>query len=99
MEVTITEGKETLIKISGRLDTNSSTQFAQAIAPILQGPTNCVRLDCSDLAYISSSGLRMFLMLQKNIAQKKGTLRLTGLNDSIKEVFAITGFAAIFTIE
>ena len=99
MEVIITEGAETLIQIKGRLDTNSSPQFEKAMAPILQGPPKQVRVDCSQLSHISSSGLRMFLMLQKNISQKKGSLRLCGLNDSIKEVFAITGFAAIFTIE
>ena len=99
ISVSSTEGAETLIQIKGRLDTNSSPQFEKAMAPILQGPTKQVRVDCSQLAYISSSGLRMFLMLQKNISQKKGSLRLCGLNDSIKEVFAITGFAAIFTIE
>ena len=47
MEVIITEGAETLIQIKGRLDTNSSPQFEKAMAPILQGPTKQVRVDCS----------------------------------------------------
>lgn len=98
MEVKITEGAETVITIAGRLDTNTSPAFEKAITPILTGATKEVQVDCSALEYISSSGLRLFLMLQKNINQKKGTLRLCGLSDSIKEIFTVTGFSAIFKI-
>lgn len=94
----ITEGPETVITIIGRLDTNTSPAFEKAITPILTGATKEVKIDCSALDYISSSGLRLFLMLQKNINQKKGSLNLCGLSDSIKEIFNVTGFSAIFKI-
>lgn len=98
MEVKITEGPETVVAIVGRLDTNSSPAFEKAITPILAGEAKVVKIDCSALDYISSSGLRLFLMLQKNINQKKGSLSLCGLSDSIKEIFNVTGFSAIFKI-
>jgi len=99
MKVKITEGDVTIIEISGRLDTNTSPEFERAIEPITSGSVSHVAVECSALNYISSSGLRLFLMLQKNISQKKGTLILRGLSSDIKEIFNITGFSAIFTIE
>lgn len=99
MKVQITEGTETVITLSGRLDTNTSPEFEKAIEPVMQGTAPRVIMDCSALDYISSSGLRLFLMLQKNVSQKKGKLILKGLSPEIKEIFNITGFSAIFTIE
>lgn len=93
------EGSETVIELIGRLDTTTSPQFEQAIEPILKGEALKVKVDCSRLDYVSSSGLRLFLMLQKNIKAKKGSLRLCGLNPAIREVFNVTGFSAIFRIE
>lgn len=99
MEVKITEGAETVITVSGRLDTNSSPEFEKAIEPVLMGSAQQVIIDCKALIYISSSGLRLFLMLQKKMSAKKGTLLLRGLSAEIKEIFNITGFSAIFKIE
>lgn len=99
MEVKITDGDITIITISGRLDTNSSPEFEKVIEPVISGSVSNLALDCNALQYISSSGLRLFLMLQKNISQKKGALVLRGLSPEIKEIFNITGFSAIFTIE
>lgn len=99
MEVKITEGKEVIIAIYGLLDTNSSPEFESIVQPIMDGEAMKVAVDCKDLEYVSSSGLRQFLMLHKKISQKKGSLRLYGLTPAIKEIFNITGFSAIFKIE
>lgn len=100
MEVKITKDPEvTIIAISGRLDTNTSPELEKALEPVLFGDISHIIVDCNDLSYVSSSGLRLFLILQKNISAKKGSLSLRGLNPAIKEVFNITGFAAIFRIE
>lgn len=99
MEVKITAGNEIIIAISGRLDTNSSPEFESIVQPIVDGDALKVAVDCQALEYVSSSGLRQFLMLQKKISQKKGSLRLYGLTPAIKEIFNITGFSAIFKIE
>ena len=96
MEVNITEGNQTVISVKGRLDTVSAPEFEQAIAPVIAGDMKQIILDCTALEYISSSGLRLFLTLQKTAAAKQGTLILKGMKDEIKEIFDMTGFSAIF---
>ncbi|RHJ93113.1 anti-sigma factor antagonist [Bacteroides sp. AM07-16] len=99
MKVTITEGPEVIITISGRLDTNSSADFEKTIEPILSGTALKVKMNCTDLKYVSSSGLRLFLLLQKKLSHRNGTLRLCGLSADVREVFDVTGFSALFLIE
>ena len=100
MEISVKKvNEETVIAVKGRLDTNSSPEFEKAIVPILNSDEKSFQIDCSGLEYISSSGLRLFLMAQKTVIAKKGTLRLTGLKPEIQEIFNITGFSAIFKIE
>lgn len=93
------EGEETVISVSGRLDTNTSPEFEQAVAPVLASSVSHIKLDCSALDYVSSSGLRQLLRIQKNIVQKKGVLRLVGLKPAIREVLDVTGFSVLFRIE
>lgn len=100
MEVSVKKmNDETVISVKGRLDTNTSPEFEKEVMPVLNGDEKSFRIDCSDLDYISSSGLRLFLMAQKTVIAKKGSLRLTGLKPAIQEIFNITGFSAIFKIE
>lgn len=97
MEINITEGTQTVITITGRLDAVSAPEFEQAIVlPIISGDMKNVVIDCSALEYISSSGLRLFLTLQKTATAKQGVLILKGMKDEIKEIFDMTGFSAIF---
>ena len=90
-------GTELTVKLIGRLDTTT--------APVLEGDLrksvdNIEKLifEISELEYISSAGLRVILKAQKAM-NKKGSMKLTGVNDSIMEVFDITGFLDILTIE
>lgn len=104
MEVTIQqEGQETLIKIKGRLDTNTSREYEERLLSVWKRPEGStppqVCVDCSDLEYVSSAGLRLFLVMQKTATAEKGTLRLTGMRPEVREVFSVTGFNAIFRIE
>lgn len=100
LKIKITEeGEETVITVEGRLDTNTSPEFEQAVAPVLASSVSRIQLNLDALGYVSSSGLRQFLRIQKNIAQKKGVLRLVGMNPAIREVFDVTGFSALFRIE
>ena len=55
-------------------------------------------MDFSHVEYISSSGLRVLLKIQKKIASTNGEMKITNVNDSIKEVFEVTGFSDILTI-
>jgi len=99
MEINISDGIQTVISISGRLDTLSAPDFEKAIAPVIAGDMKEVILDCTDLDYISSLGLRMFLTMQKAANAKQGQLSLKGIKADVKEIFDITGFSSIFRFE
>ncbi|MGM9747195.1 MAG: STAS domain-containing protein [Candidatus Cryptobacteroides sp.] len=92
-------GKQVTVKITGRVDTISSPKFEQALSPLMEGDALEVSVDCSEMEYISSSGLRIFLSLQKALTKNGGTLEILSLNDDIKEVFEMTGFSKIFIIK
>ena len=69
------------------------------ITNILEGNAQNVVLDGGKLTYISSAGLRLLLILQKKMGQKGGTFVLRNIQDSIMEIFKITGFSSFLTIE
>ena len=95
MKITIENGKETVINLSGQLDTLTSVDLEKEIAPILQ----TVVLDGAELTYISSAGLRLLLTLQKGMKNKGGSFRLKNIQNEIMEILNITGFSHILTIE
>ena len=85
------------IALEGRLDTITAPEFEQELNDSLNGITDFV-LDLEKLDYISSAGLRVILKAQK-IMNTQGRMKLTHVKDTIMEVFDITGFANILTIE
>lgn len=99
MKVTIneTDGK-TVATIAGRIDTTSAEQFQQDIAPLKEIDNPDIEIDCTDMEYTSSQGLRIFLMLQKCISEKGGKMVMTGMSPQVKRVFDITGFSNIIKI-
>lgn len=89
---------KTMVVLSGRLDTTNADKFQQDIAPLMQGDAPDIEIDCTDMEYTSSQGLRMFLMLQKSVTARKGNLVMRNMNPNVKEVFDITGFSNIIRI-
>ena len=89
--------EETVIEIAGRLDTTTAPALDNTITNDLEGTKNLV-LDFKSLEYISSAGLRVLLSAQKKM-QKIGSMRLTNVCEVVMEVFEMTGFADILTIE
>ncbi len=85
------------VAVSGRLDTTTAPELDAALREALPGVKELV-LDFSALDYISSAGLRVLLSAQKTMS-KQGSMKLTGVNESVMEVFEITGFSGILTIE
>lgn len=81
------------------MDTLSSPDLEKEITAILEGDAKKVILDGSKLTYISSAGLRLLLILQKRMSQKEGKFVLRNIQDSIMEIFRITGFISFLTIE
>ena len=90
-------GTAATLEIIGRLDTSTAPELEAAIDGCSAGLSDLV-LDCSALEYVSSAGLRVILKAQK-LMNTQGSMKLTHVNETIMEVFDITGFADILTIE
>ena len=84
--------------ISGRLDTPAAVKAQQEIIPLLENADKEITLDCEQLEYISSSGLRLFPTIRKESAAKGGKVVIEHINDEIKKVFMMTGFFNLFDI-
>lgn len=90
-------GTELDIELVGRLDTTTAPELDNELKTALEGVDKLV-FDFTKLEYISSAGLRVLLAAQK-VMNKQGEMILTNVNDDVKEVFEITGFVDILTIE
>lgn len=89
--------EETKIEIAGRFDTNTAPVLDKTINNDIEG-TKYLVLDFKSLEYISSAGLRVLLSAQKRM-QKIGSMKVTNVCEEVMEVFEMTGFADILTIE
>ena len=96
VQKTVENGTEVLT-ISGRLHTQTAPDLEQELDKIGEGSKTLI-LDLSGLEYISSAGLRVILKAQKYMAAKGG-MKITGVNETVMEIFDITGFLDILTIE
>lgn len=90
-------GAVVTLKIVGRLDTSTAPALEAAVDSCATDIKELI-LDCSALEYVSSAGLRVILKAQKQM-NVQGCMKLIGVNENIMEVFDITGFADILTIE
>jgi anti-sigma B factor antagonist len=87
-----------ILALSGRLDASSSSEFREKILHIIGDGTRKVILDCENLDYISSAGLRVVLEATKEIKRNEGKIMLCALQDYIKEVFEVAKFDAFLPI-
>lgn len=100
MTLRISQDKDIITAtLNGRLDTPSCSKFAEDIQPLLQNADKKIILDCTNLTFISSTGLRHFLTLRKETIIKGGNVILKGVCSNIMEVFNITGFSTRFDFE
>ena len=90
------QDKTMTLKLNGRLDTTTSPALEGELNASLDGIEDR-RFDFSELEYISSAGLRVLLSAQKRM-NKQGEMSISGVNDTISEIFVITGFSDILTI-
>ena len=90
-------GTELTMAIVGRLDTVTAPEFEAELKASIGGVESLI-LDLAELEYTSSAGLRIILMAQK-IMNKQGKMIVKNVNESVMEVFDITGFLDILTIE
>ncbi len=104
MDITTrTQHDVTLVAFTGSLDSNTSPEAQQAVDGMLGAGARKVVIDCTALDYISSAGLRVLLGAAKRL-RGTGTggggsaLRLFGLNETVREVFDISGFSSILAV-
>jgi anti-anti-sigma factor len=88
----------TQVTFSGRLDADTATAIFKDALQVIEKENNHVIIDCTGLEYISSSGLRVFMMLQKRAIAKHLKLSICNLESNIREIFNISGFSGIFRI-
>ena len=90
-------GNELNVKVVGRLDTTTAPELEAALKESFAGVEKLV-FDFAALEYLSSAGLRVILLAQKTM-QKQGTMVIRNINDTINEIFEVTGFIDILNIE
>lgn len=88
-----------IYRLDGRLDTNTAPDFEAKLTEQLARGRQRFLIDLGAVSYVSSAGLRVFLMLAKKLGRGEGKMVLYGLNEHVKEVFDTAGFSRIFTIE
>ena len=99
MKVTINKQNEkTFVTLDGRIDSTNADEFQCDIAPLMEGDNPDIDIDCTDMTYTSSQGLRVFLLLEKSVLARNGKMVMRNMNPRVKEVFDITGFSNIITI-
>ncbi len=89
------EGKLS-ISLEGRLDTTTAPELEEVLKGSLDGVSELI-IDMGSLDYLSSAGLRVLLSAQKTM-NKQGSMKVTNVNETIMEIFEVTGFADILTI-
>lgn len=87
-----------VLTIEGRLDSITSGTLEKEFLTIIEAGEKNIVVDCTDMDYISSAGLRVLLMAAKRTTKLGGKVVLAALCDNVQEVFDIAGFTSIFTI-
>ena len=90
-------GSDAVVKLEGRLDTTTAPQLENDLKSFMESVTSLV-FDFENLEYISSAGLRVLLTAQK-FMPKQGSMKLIHVKDDVNEIFDVTGFSDILTIE
>lgn len=95
----IKEDGKTIIKTAARIDTMNAAQFEQDIQPALADGGVEIVMDCSDLTYMASSGLRVIQKTMRTVMQHKGEFKMVNVNPEIYKVLAMTGFTKFMKVE
>jgi anti-sigma B factor antagonist len=87
-----------VVSVVGRIDTQTSPDFQSGMTELVSGGSSKIVLDCSDLEYVSSAGLRVILMAAKAAKAAGGDLKCCSMQDMVKKVFEISGFSVMIPI-
>ncbi len=100
MKTTIHENDNVMVAVlEGRLDTAAAPETERALMPLYEANGRDIVFDCNGLEYISSSGLRLFLSVLKSAKPQGSQVSITGINDNLQKIFALTGFTNLFTFK
>lgn len=99
MNINITEEGNTVnVAFDGRLDTVAAQQISEAIEQVIQQADRNIVIDCEKMPFISSSGLRIFLKIRKEVAAKGGKMYLKSISPDVQQVFKMTKLDDLFEI-
>ena len=93
------EDGKTIIKTGQRIDTMNAGQFEKDIEPALQEQGVDLEMDCTDLNYMASSGLRIIQKTMRTVTMKRGKFKMTNVRPEIYKVLAMTGFTKFIKVE
>lgn len=88
-----------IVDFNGNLDTNTAPQAESLLKDLVDGGDKKILINLLKLDYISSAGLRVFLATAKQLKTEGGEMRLCNLNETVQEIFDISGFSMIFTVK
>jgi anti-anti-sigma factor len=86
------------LSLAGKLDTSTAKAFEEKILGQIEAGERRIVIDLAQLDYISSAGLRVFVLAAKRLDGARGKIVLCALRDSVKQVFDIAGFSSIFSV-
>ena len=99
MKTTIEQLEDcTLVTFDGEFNTAAYTEESHILAPLMENGSGHIVIECKDLTYIASSGLRILLSILKSTKANGGTMTLRNTNESVKKIFIMTGFSKISKI-
>lgn len=100
MQINIsTDNQNVRVCLVGELDSKATTEQAGELNKVLELADKSLEIDCSQLEYISSAGLRFFMQVKRATETQGGTIRVTHLNEDVAEIFRMSGFLNVFNVE
>lgn len=100
MKINIKQNEnEVMVSLQGELDTVATTKMSEELDRVKDLADQNLIIDCKEMEYISSSGLRFFMQLKRNSEQRGGSVKLCNLNEDVEEIFRLSGFHHIFSLE
>jgi anti-anti-sigma factor len=99
MEITLSMVDEIpVMSLVGRLDVTTSPLLEERLLPAIADPGSKIILDCGELTYVSSAGLRVFITSQRRLSEQGGALALASLSKPVLELFRLAGLENLFVI-
>lgn len=92
------DADEALIEFGGELDTVAAQGLADELQSVMSDGGKCITIDFSKLEYISSAGMRVLLLLNKNATESGGSVCIVGMSEDILQIFQLVGFDKVFSI-